>query len=117
MRIDINVARNQASRVGSLSGDLRHVSTDLNQVMNETAAAWKDNAGKDFIKKCEELKGDIDRASKAIEDLATAINDVADQIHREDLEEERRRQEETRRQEEAKRKTEATLNIKPKWYL
>jgi len=89
-RINYSKVVAQANFIADCAKELSARSGQLNAMEQNIRSAWKGQASDAFISRVLTLRGEVDRTSRQMADLASTIKTSADKIQREDEEAQRR---------------------------
>lgn len=77
IRIDFSNAMKQASAVDSCADELRKVSKQLQEALNELESGWKGEAASIYLGKCETLTSKISKSANDLSRISDTISKTA----------------------------------------
>ena len=80
IEFNYNKAIDQAKKLQDIAGELRLISQKLASQQLELAGAWHGDGANLFLKKAEDLCGDITATAKIAEGIGIAVNSAAGAI-------------------------------------
>lgn len=83
-RINHTKVTSQANEIKQLARRMNSEILYLNQMEQDCRACWKGEAADAFLIKLNELRGEMEKNKKSIENLGKLIQNCADSIQRED---------------------------------
>ena len=82
IQLDISVLSSAANRLQEMGEDLRLVSSDMKQVIQDLSLAWKGDSSQHFAARVEEHIGSMQQNADFAQQLSSSLNQLVQEVIR-----------------------------------